>query len=935
MQLIRTMKHILLLIFGLLCGTSFAQKKVIDHTVYNDWNKIGDITLSDNGKYTAYTIKPHQGDGFLYLVDNESGKKDSIARGIEPRFTANGEKLVFKITPGFDTLRQLELKKVAKDKWVKDSLGIWYTSNDSIIKYPKIKEFKVANEGQTIAFLSTTNEFPTNYLTAKEKKKQTKWEKKHKPAKTDGKCLTVLNNTSKPYCKLGVTSFDISNNGNYVSLISQEKFKCDSVQLHIYDQTTKISQPISGKHVAFSGVNFGYSNSVLVGLSSTDTTEVKRWSCWMIDAKTLLRTVVADSSAQYESNRGVSNNFTPKLINGGNQLFFGVWDIDWKPQKDTLLETEKVKLDLWSWKDERIQSHQLSELKNDLNQTNLYVYHVNEKKSVQIGRDTLEIRIPNRPYCNDFFAESTSQYLAKNWESPQASDHYRISMSTGAITPLREHITGTASLSPDGKQYVYWNQTTNHYYHFEVDLPSEHCVDCGIHTNLLADLNGQPMLAEPLGIIGWTSKGVLIEAEKDILFYDYSKKHCSSILNGIKRDASDTNYRYSIVHLAADSSLLYSTNCLLVRFDKGAKTNNIYQLEGNWPAVRGTLIAGSFHNYVGFKRAKNSQQLIYQRHSNSDYPDIYLAGTNGSPSRQLSWTNPQQNQYNWSTVELIKWNSYAGIPLEGLVYKPENFDPNKDYPMIVYYYELYADEIHNHYAPKPTASIIHPTEYASAGYVVLIPDIRYTPGHPANSAYDCIMSATDAVLKKYPNIDPKRLGLQGQSWGGYQTAQLITMTDRYKAAMAGAPVSNMISAYGGIRWGSGFSRQFQYEHTQSRIGKTIWEAPELYIENSPLFHIPKINTPLLIMANDQDGAVPWYQGIEMYMGMRRLQKPVWLLNYNGDDHNLMKNANRIDLSIRMRQFFDYYLLEQPQPTWMNEGIPAIEKGKLLKYETKE
>jgi dipeptidyl aminopeptidase/acylaminoacyl peptidase len=169
------------------------------------------------------------------------------------------------------------------------------------------------------------------------------------------------------------------------------------------------------------------------------------------------------------------------------------------------------------------------------------------------------------------------------------------------------------------------------------------------------------------------------------------------------------------------------------------------------------------------------------------------------------------------------------------------------------------------------------------------------------------------------------MGLQGQSWGGYQSAQLITMTTRYKAAMAGAPVSNMFSAYGGIRWGSGMSRQFQYEHSQSRIGATIWEKPELYTLNSPIFALPKVRTPLLIMHNDNDGAVPWYQGIELYMGLRRLKQPVWLLNYNGDDHNLMKEANRKDLSIRMREFFDYYLNNGTQPAWMKDGIPAIEK----------
>jgi len=335
---------------------------------------------------------------------------------------------------------------------------------------------------------------------------------------------------------------------------------------------------------------------------------------------------------------------------------------------------------------------------------------------------------------------------------------------------------------------------------------------------------------------------------------------------------------------------------------------------------------------VSLDKAKEGSLVMMRASTIRNYPDLELTDVNFGMRTKISNANPTQKGFNWASVELVKWKSYKGIELEGLLYKPENFDSTNSYPMIVYFYELYSDKLHSYYSPKPTASIVFPTEYASAGYFVFIPDIRYEVGHPANSAYDCIMSGTDAMIKKYPSIDSTRLGLQGQSWGGYQTAQLITMTTRYKAAMAGAPVSNMFSAYGGIRWGTGINRQFQYEKTQSRIGKTIWESPELYVENSPLFHLPKVTTPLLIMHNDGDGAVPWYQGIELYNGLRRLRKPCWLLNYNDDDHNLMKNANRIDLSIRMRQFFDYYLNNQPVPVWLKDGIPALKKGEELRYE---
>jgi dipeptidyl aminopeptidase/acylaminoacyl peptidase len=372
-------------------------------------------------------------------------------------------------------------------------------------------------------------------------------------------------------------------------------------------------------------------------------------------------------------------------------------------------------------------------------------------------------------------------------------------------------------------------------------------------------------------------------------------------------------------------------NAYITGFDEKSKGAHVYELIDHQDHFDVKELYYTDHKINFLARSKNGESIIFRKMSISMYPDVRLTTDHFGKERQVSVTNAQQSEYNWASVELVNWKSYNGIPLEGLLYKPENFDPSKKYPLMIYYYELNSDELFNHSVPKPTASIIYPTEYASAGYVVFIPDIRYKVGHPAQSAYDCIMSGTDHVLKLVPAIDSTRMGLQGQSWGGYQTAQLITMTTRYRAAMAGAPVSNMFSAYGGIRWGSGVNRQFQYERTQSRIGKTIWEAPELYRENSPLFHLPNVHTPLLIMANDKDGAVPWYQGIELFTGMRRLGKPCWLLNYNGDDHNLMENANRIDLSIRMRQFFDHYLQGAPAPLWLTDGIPAVDKGKIMGY----
>ena len=293
---------------------------------------------------------------------------------------------------------------------------------------------------------------------------------------------------------------------------------------------------------------------------------------------------------------------------------------------------------------------------------------------------------------------------------------------------------------------------------------------------------------------------------------------------------------------------------------------------------------------------------------------------------QLSNINPQQNEYNWGTAELYTWKTYTGKTSTGIVYKPEGFDPKKKYPMICYFYEKLSNGVYSYQPPSPTPSRLNISFFVSRGYIVFAPDIYYTTGHPGNDAYNHIVSGARALVKA-GFVDSTKIGIQGQSWGGYQVAYLITKTKLFKAAWAGAPVANMTSAYGGIRWESGLNRQFQYEKQQSRIGASLWDKPQLYIENSPLFHLPKVQTPLAIMHNDADGAVPWYQGIELFTGLKRLGKPVWMLNYNGEAHNLVERRNRKDIQIREQQFFDWLLKGEKPAKWITEGVPAIDKGK--------
>lgn len=253
---------------------------------------------------------------------------------------------------------------------------------------------------------------------------------------------------------------------------------------------------------------------------------------------------------------------------------------------------------------------------------------------------------------------------------------------------------------------------------------------------------------------------------------------------------------------------------------------------------------------------------------------------------------------------------------------------------MIYFYEKYSETLYQYRQPAPSASTVNLPFFASRGYVVFVPDIVYKDGHPGESAYNCICSGAEAMCEQFPFINKDKMGIQGQSWGGYQTAYLVTRTNMFAAAGAGAPVGNMTSAYGGIRWESGMVRAMQYEHGQSRIGKSLWDEGglDLYIENSPIFHTQNVTTPTLIMHNDADGAVPWYQGIEFFMALRRFHHPAWLLQYNDEAHNLSQRKNRKDLSIRLSQFFDHYLKDEPMPAWMKTGVPMTRKGEYFGFE---
>jgi dipeptidyl aminopeptidase/acylaminoacyl peptidase len=562
------------------------------------------------------------------------------------------------------------------------------------------------------------------------------------------------------------------------------------------------------------------------------------------------------------------------------------------------------------------------------------VSHTQTKKLLQLADKNLQdVRISGEGDGQWFWAvDDRASRKASQWAGRGKADVYLINPETGTSTLMKAGVDGQPfGTNTDGSIFI-WYEYGDMQYHTWKD-GKEYVPSKGMKVKLYDEENDVPDDPSPYGVMSWQKDGsaFYIYDRYDIWKLDpLAATAPVCITNGVGR-TTNTTIRWQ--NLDREESFVENgRDYLFTIFNNKNKSAGIRLWEFGKPFGGAETVARTYATRLGsFVKSKAANVLSFSTETYEQSPDLrvgmaadVVANPMNVPS--LHQPNAQQSNYLWGTAELIEWKAYDGKMTQGIVYKPENFDPKRKYPMIAYFYETLSDGLYSYTAPAPTPSRLNIPFFVSRGYVVLAPDIHYRKGEPGQSAYDYIVSGSRHLVK-LGYVDSTKMGLQGQSWGGYQIAQIITMTKLYAAAWAGAPVANMTSAYGGIRWESGLNRQFQYEKTQSRIGATLWERQDLYLKNSPLFHLPKVTTPTVIMANDADGAVPWYQGIEMFTAMRRLDKKVWMLNYNGEAHNLVERKNRKDIQIREQQFFDWLLKGEAPAKWITEGVPAVLKGR--------
>ncbi|HEY4112300.1 S9 family peptidase [Puia sp.] len=630
----------------------------------------------------------------------------------------------------------------------------------------------------------------------------------------------------------------------------------------------------------------------------------------------------------------VSADFANSFSKDGSRLYFGLAPI--RPPKDTaLVDFETARLDVWNYNDDYLSPQQLVQVNNELKRSYLAVIPRDENRMIPLGDADCETVIPAQEGNGRFALGMSSRgyRIQQQWEENGLQKLYLINIRDGSRRLIRDKVRGGATLSPDGNYVLWYDWKGRNWYTYAIANGKVTNITAGIRLPLYDEDDDHPDDPPPHGTMGW------LDGDKRVYVYDrYDIWQCDPagqgapvcLTQGIGRRHLWTfrNFRLDGEErrgrggrfLRQDSALHEGQRLVLTVFDQRDMSAGylFYPMGGRFAPDTTVRLTGAW-SYTDFFKAKEAPVVAALKGSFDKSYDIYI------DDKRYSHINPQQGNYNWLTVELHHWKMFDGKMSEGLLYKPENFDSTKKYPIIFYFYERDVRTRYDYIAPQPVRASINIAYFVSNGYLVFDPNIFYKTGQPGEDAYNSVISAAK-YLSKFKWVDTTRMGLQGHSWGGYQVAYLVTRSHQFAAAEAGAPVANMTSAYGGIRWETGISRQFQYERSQSRIGYTLWQRPDLYLKNSPLFRADKVTTPLLMMHNDADGAVPWYQGIEYFSALRRLGKKTWLIEYNGEGHGLTERRDRKDWSMRLAQFFGYYLKGEHVPRWMVEGVPATLKG---------
>lgn len=665
------------------------------------------------------------------------------------------------------------------------------------------------------------------------------------------------------------------------------------------------------------------------------------------DSTTLCHTAV-DGSKKLLSSATIRDGFSlatqrsPVFSNDGKRLFLYLK----KAASKQVKAPDTVDLDIWRYRDEWTPRQQPAEEKSSylavlhVDQNSLTVLEMTNDTEANFGGDQKYLPV------GKYVIAREEKYLIEHYWQPDYYNHlYLVSTKDGSrqlVPKNNRQLILDISLSPDERFVTWYNNIDHHYYSYEIATGQTRDISAGL-PYAVHDDSKTGDVAGRFGNAGWLGRydRYLIYDRFDIWGLDPSGQRPP--LNLTCGYGRRSGLVLALAEEKRHNGMIISGDTLLLSgFNRQTKENGFFTLVVDKNVDPKQRCFGPYtyfiprsvpddagvktinENYTGERPLKAAQTNAYivKRMTAESSPNYFFT-KDFKTFRAMSEVYPERD-YNWLRSELVHWTLPDGRPSMGILYKPENFDPEKKYPVIFYYYREKSDGLHMYMQPEKSAAYINIPQYVSNGYLVFVPDISPQQGSPGKSALESVESAAK-YLSNFPWVNKAKLGITGQSYGGFETNYIVAHSSLFAAACSGSGSANLTSHYGGLHDGSGSISQRICETGQYNLGASLGARPDIYVENSPVIKVQGASTPLLIWQGAKDELVAPGQAIEMYLSMRRAGKKVWLLMYNNEGHGTIGKSAE-DLDIRMRQFFDHYLKDVPPPKWMTQGRPTRLKG---------
>jgi dipeptidyl aminopeptidase/acylaminoacyl peptidase len=957
------------------------------HSDFDSWRSIATPQLSRDGKWLAYSFMPQDADGDLVVREVATGREHRVPVGAYPppplapadesappeaappprniriAFTGDNRFAIATTHPAKAEVAAARQAKKKPEEMPKGGLIIVKLDSGEVTRVAEVKSFQVAAKGGAwVAYLKepkpedrTAEDGEKSNETTDEIELDLDFDDAAAPRRGAGGGSGAGNAGSGERrfgTELVLRDLDNASDSTFASVLDYSMARDGRTLLYTVSSKTPASngayaftpgdvadpKPLLSGRGRYSRLTWDREQTQAVFVSDHDTAPISgtRTSArfkvyhWPRGAEAA-KAIVSNTTKGLPENLVVSSNATASFSRDGKKLYVPTGPPP-NPSRSSganpTVDPEKVTADLWHWRDGFIQPMQKTRANQERNRTYRGAFDLASQDYVQLADPTMATVTLSDDGTRALGSDDRSYRQMVDYDG-RFSDVYLVNAKTGerklALKQLRSEGGSGLQWSPDGRWAGFYQD--KQWRVLDTATGAIRSLTAKLRVAFHNEQDDRPQPPSAYGSAGWTkdSASWIVYDRYDVWQLFPDEKPPRNLTAGHGR-ANKLQYRVQRIEAVDeddDERGIDPAGALVLRGEsEDTRATGFFRTTFAATGAPQQLLWGEKnYRYVG--RAREADALLITASRFDEYPDVHVTDSSFSALKKATEGGAQLAAFKWGRAELVSFRSADAVPLKATLYKPANFDPAKKYPLMIYIYERLSQNVHNFVHPAPGTSI-NVSFYVSNGYCVLMPDIVYKTGAPGQSALRCVLPALDAVVAR-GFIDEKAVGIQGHSWGGYQIAYMITQTDRFRAAEAGAPVGNMTSAYSGIRWGSGLPRQFQYETGQSRIGQPLQKAIPLFLANSPVFHVERVKTPLLILANDQDDAVPWYQGIELFLALRRHGKPAWLFNYNGELHGLRRRPDQKDWTKRMHQFFDHHLKGSPAPKWLEDGIPYVDR----------